>query len=107
MAQVFENGKKYNKSIVYTRLGKRIEEELTYDKFIEGLNKYMEFSFYYEDKTIDFAYHYENNHNVWELNINGYEEDAEHQLFASVSDLISAARICGMTIEQIWNDLSN
>lgn len=97
----------FKKTIVYTYLGKRIEEELTYEKFIELLNGNGEFFFNYGDITIDFAYHHEKNNKIWEVNINGYESDAEHQYYNSVAELESNTRICGKTIAEIWDELTD
>jgi len=93
--------------VFFTCRGRAVEEELTYDKFADGLKNNMEYTFYCNDMTIDFAYHYENGSKIWELNINGDDADGEHQYFNSAEDLINNARISGKAISEIWESLYN
>lgn len=97
--------RKWKRSLIYSSWRKRIEEELTYEKFVENIDN--EFSFRYKNITLDIAFHYEGKKKVYELNLNGYEENATHGYFNSADELLKNARIEGKSIKEIWNELEN
>ena len=79
---------KKKKFLRYTQCFKRYEKELTWDLFVECLKSIWEFCFYYGDKTIDIAFHYENGVKVYEINISS-EQPTQHLTFYTVEELIS------------------
>ena len=97
--------RKYQRSLIFSKCGKTIEEELTYDKFVECLKSNFEFFFIYKDKTIDIAYHIENDVKIYEFNINGNESDAQNFEFQSVEELLKNAKIEKKTLFEIWDEL--
>lgn len=87
------------------KLKQPIMQELTYDFFADNLG--WEWFFKFKDKTIDIAWHEENGKVVYELNINGYDEDARRYEFNSAEKLLEKGQIDGKTIKEIWNELEN
>ena len=82
------------------------EEELTWDLFIKYLNENMEFCFYFDDTTIDIAFHYENKTKVYELNIS----DAQNQkqfMFDSVEALVCFKAFDDKSLFDIWDEIKN
>ena len=99
--------RRWKRSIVYTQLGKIVEEELTYDKFVSGLKQNWEYYFNYNNATIDIAFHYEDGKKIYELNINGYWDNAERYYFSSVDKLVDSKVIDGKSLSEIWEELEN
>lgn len=97
---------KKKKTLKYTRCFKVFEEELTWDLFIKYLNEYMEFCFYFENKTIDIAFHYENGFKVYELNISE-GESRTNLFFDTIDELISFKAFNSKSLYDIWEDLEN
>jgi len=97
--------KKWKRSLVYVQRGKRYEEELTYERFVQCLHDNLEFFFMFNDTIIDIATHSDNGIMVYELNINGYTNDAKRFCFNSVNQLLEYAIIGGMTLKDLWQDL--
>lgn len=102
-----EDKRKWKKSEIYVQCGKVVEKELTYERFLEGINGIMEYFFNYKDMTIDIAFHYEQNRKIYELNINGYTDNAERYQFNSCEELLECRVIEGKTLSEIWPDLEN
>lgn len=99
--------RKYKRSIIYTQRGIRREEELTFERFIEGLYGCGEYFFYYRDKVIDIAFHFEAGKKIYELNINGYTDDAERYEFDTVDELINFKAFDNKSLTDIWEELEN
>lgn len=100
--------RKWNKSLIYCQCGKRKEKELTYELFKKNvLEGNYEDSFRFKDFTFDIAFHFNGKMKIYELNINGYDEDATHYFYNSAEELLENGRIDGKTIKEIWNDLEN
>lgn len=97
--------RKWKRSLIYIQCGKKIEEELTYEKFVKTIDN--EYWFKYKDKTIDIAFHHEQDKKIYELNINGYEKDAMRYEFNSPEELLENGRVDGKTLKDIWEDLEN
>lgn len=95
--------RKWKKSFIYTKCFEEIEKELTWDLFIKYLNEYFEFCFYYQNLTIDIAFHYENKRKIYELNIS----DGRYLCFNSVEELISYKAFDNKSLSEIWTDLEN
>ncbi len=66
-----EMNDKKKKVLRYTRCFKKYEKELTWDLFTQCLKEHMEFCFFYDNLTIDVAFHYEGSKKKYELNVNG------------------------------------
>lgn len=82
-----------------------IYKELTYDFFAENLD--WEWNFNYNGYTIDIAWHKEKEKAVYELNINGYKENALRYSFDTPEELLEKGCVDGKTLKEIWNDLEN
>ena len=88
------------------KLKKPIFEELTYEFFAQHID--YEWFFYYGKQTIDIACHGSFKNVVYELNINGYDEDiAIRYEFNSPEELLENGKIDGKTLKEIWEDLEN
>jgi len=74
--------------------------------FVECLKSVWEFCFYYEDKTIDVAFHHENGVKVYEINISG-EQPPQHLTFYTVEELISCKVFDNKSLYDIWDELEN
>ena len=99
--------RKWKRSLIYTQCFKTIEKELTWDLFIKSLNENMEFCFYYQTKTIDIAFHYENGKKVYELNVSD-GDNHNYLCFNSVEALISyKAFDNNKSLFDIWEELEN
>ena len=99
--------RKFKRSLIFSQCGKTIEEQLTYEKFVDCLKRNFEFFFTYNNKTIDVAYHFINDEKIYELNINGYESEALYFEFKSAEELLTNAKIEGKTLFEIWDELEN
>lgn len=99
--------RKWKKSLIFYQRGKIIEAELTFDKFIKGLQSESEYFFVYDGTTIDIAFHYEQHKKIFELNINGYCDNAERYCFATIDELIHSKLIDGKSLIEIWDKLAN
>lgn len=97
--------RKFKRSLIFSQCGKTIEEELTYEKFVDCLKRNFEFFFTYKKNTIDISHHCENGIKIYEFNINGYESDAQCSIFESVEALLKNARIEEKTLSEIWEEL--
>lgn len=97
---------KKQKKLKYTKLFKVYEEELTWDLFIKFLNENMEFCFYFNNITIDIAFHYKNKIKVYELNISS-GETITNLLFNSVDELVSFKAFNNNSLYDIWDELEN
>ena len=95
------------KTYVYTMKFQRVEEELTFEKFVDGLYNAQEYFFRYGDMSIDVAFHFSKGNKIYELNINGYQDDAKRYEFSSVEELLSAKVVDGKSIKDIWDELEN
>ena len=83
-----------------------IFEELTYEFFSQHIG--YEGFFYYGNQTIDIACHGSFDNVVYELNINGDDEDkAIRYEFNSPEELLKNGKIDGKTLKEIWEDLEN
>lgn len=98
--------RKWKKSLIYTQNFKVIEEELTWELFIKSLNEYGEFCFYYQDITIDIAFHYEHQKKIFELNISK-GENHNCLYFDNVDDLVSYKAFDNKSLSEIWEELEN
>lgn len=97
---------KRKRQIGYNKKNKKpIYEELTYEYFSNHLDD--EYYFRYKELTIDIAFHYKNSKKIYELNINGYDEDATHYSFDSAHELLLNGKVEGKTIIEIWEELEN
>ena len=94
------------KTLKYTNRFKVYEKELTWDLFIKYLNDNMEFCFYYNNITIDIAFHYKNKTKVYELNISS-GENRTNLIFNSVDELISFKAFNNKSLCDIWDELEN
>ena len=103
---VLMEAQKKKKTLKYVRCFKVYEEELTWDLFIKYLNEHIEFCFYFENKTIDIAFHYENNVKVYELNITE-GENRINLLFNKIDELISFKAFNNKSLYDIWEKLEN
>lgn len=99
--------RKWRKSLIFYQQGTIIEEELTFDKFINGLQSESEYFFVYDGTSIDIAFHYEKHKKIFELNINGYCDNAERYSFATIDELIHSKLIDGKSIIEVWDKLTN
>ena len=97
---------KKKKILKYTKCLKVYEKELTWELFTKYLNDNMEFCFYFNDITIDIAFHYENKIKVYELNISSGEE-ITNLVFNSVDELTSFKAFNNKTLYDIWDELEN
>lgn len=66
----------------------------------------MEFCFYFNNITIDIAFHYENKIKVYELNIFSGEK-ITNLVFNSVDELTSFKAFNNKTLYDIWDELEN
>lgn len=82
-----------------------ITEELTFEKFITGLQSGIEFFFTYNHHTIDLAFHFDNSKLFYEVNIDGYSDSAYHYTFDSIDELLRSAILASKTIVELWDDL--
>ena len=94
------------KTLKYTKLFKVYEKELTWDLFIKYLNDNMEFCFYYNNITINIAFHYESEIKVYELNISTGENITSLK-FNSVDELTSFKAFNNKSLCDIWDELEN
>lgn len=94
------------KTLKYTKYFKVHEEELTWELFIKYLNENMEFCFYFNNITIDIAFHYEGKKKVYELNISSGEK-ITNLVFNSVDELTSFKAFNNKTLYDIWDELEN
>lgn len=105
---VYEKQKKWKLSVQigYDKKTKiPIFSELTYDYFVSHLGD--EWHFTYNNIPIDIACHGQGDSIIYELNINGYnEEKAIRYEFNSSTDLLSA-KIEGKTLKELWDNLEN
>lgn len=97
---------KKKKTLKYVKCFKVHEEELTWDLFIKYLNENMEFCFYFNNVTIDIAFHYQNKTKVYELNISSGEKRT-NLIFNSVDELISFKAFYNKSLCDIWDELEN
>ena len=102
---VDENRKLWKRFFTYTKKGQVIEEELTFDKFINGLENGLEYYFTYRDHCIDVAYHFDGSDKIYEVNLDGYGDHPRYYSFKSVNDLITFAILEEKTIQELWDDL--
>lgn len=100
-----EQSKQWKRSLRYFRKRQMVEEELTFERFIYELQCGMEFFFTYRTHTIDIAFHYEDSKIIYEININGYANNACYHSFTSVDELVSYPIIDNKNIQELWNDL--
>ena len=101
--------RKYSKSIIYFQHGKQVEEELTYQKFVNELSLHLlEFTFKYKEIYLDIAYHVDNKNLIYELNMYNVNNDCNTYLhFTNPAELLNACVIEGKTIKEIWDYLEN
>ena len=66
----------------------------------------MEFCFYWNNTTIDIAFHHENKTKVYELNISS-GENITNLTFNSADELISFKAFNNKSICDIWDELEN
>ena len=97
---------KKKKTLKYTKCFKVYEKELTWELFTKYLNDNMEFCFYFNNITIDIAFHYENKIKVYELNISSGEK-ITNLVFNSVDELTSFKAFNNKTLYDIWDELEN
>ncbi len=97
---------KKKKILKYTKCFKVYEKELTWELFTKYLNENMEFYFYFNNITIDIAFHYENKIKVYELNIFSGEK-ITNLVFNSVDELTSFKAFNNKTLYDIWDELEN
>lgn len=99
--------KKFKRSYFYTQKFKNHEVELTYDLFYKMLcNAENEFVFYFEKFVIFIAFHYESEKVKYELTLSADELTAHYE-FTNADELINAKVVNGLSIIQLWDDLSN
>lgn len=98
--------RQWNRSLIYTHRFKVIEKELTWDLFIKCLNECFEFCFYYQNLTIDIAFHYENQKKIYELNISDGKEQ-KYLCFNSIDELVSYKEFNNKSLFDIWEELEN
>lgn len=98
--------RQWKRSLIYTQQFKIIEKELTWELFIESLNEYFEFCFYYQNLNIDIAFHYENQKKIYELNIS---DGNNHKClcFDSIDELVSYKEFNNKSLFDIWEELEN
>ncbi len=68
----------------------------------------IEFSFKYDSVFIDYAYHFEKDKRIYEINI--YNEATRHTknfYFLDINEMLSQKIINGNTIEELWEYLEN
>lgn len=95
---------KTEKIFTYFIKGKRVEEELTYEKFVKLFSSGLfEFGFKYNEVRFDLAYHFEKKQ-IFELNISDCNGDS-FQYFDSPESLLKNGLINGKTIKSIWHEL--
>ena len=99
------NEQLWKRSIQYYRCGHMITEELTFEKFIMGLQNGMEFFFTYNHHTIDFAFHFDNSKLFYEVNIDGYSDSANHYTFGAIDELLRSPILASKTIVELWEEL--
>lgn len=97
---------KMKKILKYAKCFKVYEKELTWDLFVQYLNENMEFCFYYNNITIDIAFHCENEIKVYELNISTGENITSLK-FNSVDELTSFKVFNNKSLCDIWDELEN
>lgn len=79
--------------------------ELTYDYFVNNLD--MEWYFIYKGMSIDVATHGSKDKPIYELTLNGYDENKAVRYEFTSSRALLEAKIDGKTIKEIWEDLEN
>lgn len=99
--------RRFKKSLIYSQCGKTVEEELTYDKFVECLKSNFEFFLTYKNYTIDIAYHFENDVKIYECSVNGYGINAQYAEFESIDELLENFKLEEKLLFEIWDDLEN
>ena len=97
---------KKKKILKYAKCFKVYEKELTWELFTKYLNDNMEFCFYFNDITINIAFHYENKIKVYELNISTGENITSLK-FNSVDELTSFKVFNNKSLCDIWDELEN
>lgn len=100
--------RKYKRSIIYTKLFKTYEEELTYERFVKELySRNYECEFRYKNLYIDVAYHLCNKNIVYELNISDASSTILLLEFNSIEELLNTRAVEGKTIKELWEFLEN
>lgn len=82
-----------------------IFSELTYDYFVSHLAD--EWHFTYNKIPIDIACHGQGDSIIYELNINGYNEEKAIRCEFNSSTALLSAKIEGKTLKELWNNLEN
>lgn len=104
--------RKYKLSYIYTKCGKRYEQELTFEKFYESFSNCLsEYDFCFGDSTIFLAFHVERQKKeeitVYELNIVDEFDNTKNYEFLNVDDLLNAKVIDSHSLIDIWDYLTN
>ena len=102
---VDENKKPWKRSFSYSNKGQSFEEELTFDKFLSGIQNGLEYFFTYFDHSIDIAYHFNGLERVYEVNLDGYTDNPVYFTFHSADELVHHAILEGKTIQELWDEL--
>ena len=108
MAKLKKYEKKFKRSFIYYQVGKRFEEELTYERFVKELESgYMEFDFFYKNIDIYIAYHYVGSKQIYELNLVYNDGKTIFNEYDSPKELLKNGLIEGHSIKDLWEDLQN